>query len=522
MQRSVLGRLRASNLTKAYGGRVVFEALDLGVGAGTRLALLGPNGCGKTTLLRLLAREEVPDEGAVERVPPGLVVAHLPQERPRGTETVVAALRRRAGLDAAERALEDAAVALGEGGPADPYEHALARYAALAEDFDARAGAVCGELGVGTRLDSRLGELSGGQRARVALATVALAEADVLLLDEPTNDLDADALEWLGGFLERFAGGLVVATHDRGVAAALAEDLLVFEPGSRTPRLFAGSPDELVETAARERTAAYERFERTDERRRALESLLRSRQNEARAGRRMTSRRGTKALGSKVRSASRALEQLERVEKPFEPWQLQLALAAAARGSDVAVRLEGAVVERGSFRLGPLDLELRPGDRLLVAGRNGTGKSTLLGALAGDLPLAAGIRTVGRSTVFGALDQDRTLLSGSRPLLDALRAGADTSETEARTTLAKFGLRRDDALRACATLTPGERTRAQLALLVLRRMNLLVLDEPSNHLDVEALDQLVAALDGYPGATVLVTHDERLRTGYRPTATIRL
>jgi ATPase subunit of ABC transporter with duplicated ATPase domains len=235
----------------------------------------------------------------------------------------------------------------------------------------------------------------------------------------------------------------------------------------------------------------------------------------------MTSRRGTQALGTKVRSASRALERLDRPEKPFEPWQLQLALNAAARGGDVAVRLERAVVERGAFRLGPLDVELRPGDRLLVAGPNGAGKSTLLGALTGELPLAAGSRTAGRSTVFGTLDQDRALLSGPRPVLDALRAGAAT-ETEARTTLAKFGLRRDDALRPAATLTPGERTRVQLALLVLRRMNVLVLDEPSNHLDLEAVEQLTAALADYPGAAVLVTHDERLRRTFGATQTIRL
>jgi ATPase subunit of ABC transporter with duplicated ATPase domains len=225
---------------------------------------------------------------------------------------------------------------------------------------------------------------------------------------------------------------------------------------------------------------------------------------------------------TKVRQAERLLDRNELPEKPFEPWQLQLALAAAARGSDVAVRLEDAVVERGSFRLGPLSLELRPGDRLLVEGPNGAGKSTILAALTGDLTLAAGTRTASRSSVFGTLDQDRALLSGERPLLDVLRAETRATETEARTTVAKFGLRRDDALRACATLTPGERTRAQLALLVLRRMNVLVLDEPSNHLDVEALDQLVAALADYPGATVLVTHDERLRTGYCATQTIRL
>ncbi|MDX6504405.1 MAG: hypothetical protein QOE29_1530 [Gaiellaceae bacterium] len=519
MQRSPSGRLRALGISRSYGGRVVFEAVDLGVGADTRLALLGPNGCGKTTLLRLLAGVDEPDEGTVERT--GVDVAYLPQERPRGTETVEESLRRRCGLADAEQELERAAGSLATGGASDAYEHALARFGVLAEDFDARVRAVCADLRVDA-VEAPLAQLSGGQQARVALAAVALARADVLLLDEPTNDLDTDALEWLARYLEGFDGGLVVATHDRDVAGALADELLLFEPGSRTPRPFVGSPDELVDVAARERAAAYDRFERTEERRRALESLLRARQNQARAGRRMTSRRGTKALRTKVRSASRALERLDRPEKPFEPWQLQLALSAASRGSDVVARLERAVVERGAFRLGPLDLELRPGDRLLVAGPNGAGKSTLLGALTGELPLASGTRTIGQGTVFGTLDQDRALLSGPQPVLEAVRAGTGTTETETRTTLAKFGLRRDDALRAGATLTPGERTRAQLALLVLRRMNALVLDEPSNHLDLEALDQLTAALADYPGAAVLVTHDERLRHTFGATQTIRL
>ena len=385
------------------------------MGAGTRLALLGPNGSGKSTLLRLLAGELVPDEGSVARVPATLAVAHLPQERPRGDETVLDALRRRAGLAAAESELERAAQALGAGGPAEPYEDALARYAVLAEDFDARAGAVCGDLGVATRMDARLGELSGGQRARVALAAVALARADVLLLDEPTNDLDTDALDWLGGFLERFAGGLVVATHDRDVADALADELLVFEPGSRTPRLFAGSPEELVAAAARERSPQYDRFERTEERRRALESLLRARQNQARAGRRMTSRRGTKALGGKVRSASRALDRMERVDKPFEPWQLQLALAAAAVA---ATSPSGSRRRRRARQLPPrpaLDSSSAPATassspaRTARASRRSSARSP---ATSRSPP---GRAPSGRGTVFGTLDQDRALLSGDRP-----------------------------------------------------------------------------------------------------------
>src|SRR3954451_24311986 len=156
------GRLRALGIGKSYGGRVVFEAVDLGVGADTRLALLGPNGCGKTTLLRLLAGEDTPDEGMVERI--GIDVAYLPQERPRGTETVAESLRRRSGLAASERELERTASALATGCGDAAYEHALARYSVRADDVDARMGAACADLRVDA-LDAPLAELSGGQQA---------------------------------------------------------------------------------------------------------------------------------------------------------------------------------------------------------------------------------------------------------------------------------------------------------------------------------------------------------------------
>ena len=477
-QQVARGSIRA-HVTKSHGGRVVLDAAGLTVAPGSRVALLGPNGSGKTTLLRLLAGLEEPDEGEVARVPASLRVVYLPQER------------------------------LGAALPPLPAE------------YDPRERALRRELRVAD-LEAPPALLSGGECARLALARAVLADPDVLLLDEPTNDLDADALAWLDRFLSGFPGAVVLVSHDRSLVERFARELLVFEPGSATPRHFAGTPDEYEAAVARERGEAYARYEGTQERRRELTALLRERQGQARSGRRVTSRRAAQAQGGKVRSARRALERLDTAEKPFEPWQLQLALAPGRRGSDVVVRLEGAVVERGSFRLGPYDLELRLGDRLLLAGPNGAGKSTLLQALAGGLPLAAGTRDVGRSTVFGTLDQDRTLLSGDRPLLDALRSGCDATPEEARTLLAKFGLRRDDALRPCRTLTPGERTRAQLALLVLRRMNALLLDEPSNHLDREALVQLGAALEDFPGAVVLVTHDERLRRAYRATHTIRL
>ncbi|MGE5689707.1 MAG: ATP-binding cassette domain-containing protein, partial [Pseudomonadota bacterium] len=233
-------------------------------------------------------------------------------------------------------------------------------------------------------------------------------------------------------------------------------------------------------------------------------------------------RRGTHALMTKVRQAERALERVDDVAKPYEPWQLRLSLEAGERGGDVLASLQGAVAERGAFRLGPVDLQVAPGDRIVVTGRNGSGKSTLLALLLGELDPVEGARTVGRATRLGALDQRRSAYAGDEPLLDAFAGRTGLAPVDARTLLAKFGLGADHVGRACASLSPGERTRAHLAELQARRVNLLVLDEPTNHLDLEAVEQLETALAGYDGALVAVSHDRRFLEALAPTGAIAL
>jgi ATPase subunit of ABC transporter with duplicated ATPase domains len=213
---------------------------------------------------------------------------------------------------------------------------------------------------------------------------------------------------------------------------------------------------------------------------------------------------------------------LERVDKPYEPWELRLGLAPAVRSGDVVVRLRGAVVEQGSFRLGPLDLEVTWGERVAFVGPNGSGKTTLLEALLGRLPLAGGSRWTGPGVVLGELEQGRDLFAAREPLLDMFVTASALTPEEARTLLAKFGLGADDVMRAASSLSPGERTRAVLALQSARGVNCLVLDEPTNHLDVEAIEELEPALAGYEGTVLLVTHDRVFLERFGATRTIAL
>lgn len=224
-----------------------------------------------------------------------------------------------------------------------------------------------------------------------------------------------------------------------------------------------------------------------------------------------------------VRGAfEKKLARLEQVEKPWFPWRLELDLSPTWRGGDVVARLESALIERDSFRLGPVDLELRYGDRLAILGRNGAGKTTLLGALLGELPLVAGRRWVGPGVVLGELPQGAGPFSGGECLLDAFAAIAGLPAGEARRRLAKFALGADDVKRPSRSLSPGERSRATLALLAARGVNALVLDEPTNHLDLEAIEQLEAALESFGGTIVLVTHDRRFLDAFGATRTLEL
>ena len=204
------------------------------------------------------------------------------------------------------------------------------------------------------------------------------------------------------------------------------------------------------------------------------------------------------------------LERLEVVDKPWEGWQLRLDVATAPRSGDVVARLDGAVVDRGTFRLGPVDLQIGWADRVAIVGPNGGGKTTLLGALLGRLPLVAGERWLGPSVVVGELDQARRRLDPQRRLLDGFLAATGSTVADARTLLAKFGLLADHVERPVAQLSPGERTRVVLALFAAIGVNCLVLDEPTNHLDLPAIEQLEQAVDGFEGTLLLVTHDRRL------------
>ena len=525
--------LSARDLTVTRGNQTVLDSISLSVDPGARLGVVGPNGVGKSTLLRILAGFDRPEEGRVERVPASLRVAFLPQETDARTgELLVGYLARRTGVAEAELELDRQTQRLADDPEAlDEYMRALDVFlAAGGDDFEARVGTVAADVGLPPdRSLVPVADMSGGQSARARLAAVLLTRADVLLLDEPTNDLDFAGLELLEEAVERFEGAVIMVSHDRAFLDRVAKRVLEIDEHSRRATEYAGAWSEFVERRALARMQAGEAYAAWKAERDRLRVRIRSQRAWSEEGARRAAKkpkdpdkaqRGffvnrTEKQASKVRTSERALERLGQVDKPWEGWQLHLDLSHSGRSGDRVAVLDGAVVRRGSWQLGPVDLEVGWAERLVVTGPNGGGKSTLLGAVLGSVPIAEGKRWVGPSVRFGQLDQRRGRVDPARPLVDAFVAATAVSAEEARSTLAKFGLGASHVGRAVGRLSPGERTRAQLAELMVRGTNCLVLDEPTNHLDLPAIEQLEQALESFSGTLLLVTHDRWLLDSLR-------
>ena len=521
--------LVAKDLAAGHGDRVLFTDFGLVVAPGDVVGLVGANGAGKSTVLRLLAGLARPESGTVALSPPGATVGQLPQEPDRCPgETVRAFLARRTGVAAAQVAMEAAADALSreEPGAATAYGDAFERWLALGgADLDERAEQVAAELGLAMDLDLAMTALSGGQAARASLASLLLARFDLFLLDEPTNDLDLDGLARLERFVTGLRAGVVLVSHDREFLARTVTRVVELDPALAQVKVYGGGYGgylEEREVARRHARAAYDDYADT---RAALEGRARTQRAWMDKGVKNARRKApdndkigrkfradaTEKQAAKASQTDRLIERLEAVEEPRKEWELQLEIAAAPRSGAVVAVARGAVVRRGDFVLGPVDLQVDWAERVAITGANGSGKSTLLAALLGRVEPAAGAVSLGPGVVVGEVDQARALFLGGEPLVEAFGALVpDWPSAEVRTLLAKFGLRAAHVLRPAATLSPGERTRAALALLQARGVNLLVLDEPTNHLDLAAIEQLEGALATYPGTLLLVTHDRRM------------
>ncbi len=521
--------LHLSGVAASFGARPLFAGLDLVVGAGDVVALVGPNGAGKSTLLRMIAGEHPIDAGTIATSPPDATIGWMPQSPPRSDETVLAYAGRRTSVTAAHERYERASVALADGCPGadDEFSRALDRWLALGgADLDVRLATTLSELGLDVHLDRPLGSLSGGQAARVSLASVLVSQYDVLLLDEPTNNLDVDGLALLVDFVQSTDAPVLLASHDRRSLDEVANRVCELDLAQQKVVHYAGGWSDYraaKELAIRQSQEAEEAY---DKQRQALVERA-QRQNEwAEAGRagvkdKLANNAGGRGLkkmiedkaGKADQKAARVRAAVDRLEAPDalrKQWQLRYTINEAQPSADVALTLDEVVARAGGFAVGPVSTHVARGDRVALLGPNGSGKTTLLRALLTSSP-SSGRISWGSRTHVGVLDQDRSIIAGPDPLCEVVAdALGEADRAEVRTLLAKFGLGAEHVLRPCDSLSLGERTRAALAVLQGRAVNVLVLDEPTNHADVEAIEQLQSALAAFGGTILLVSHDRAL------------
>lgn len=514
--------LVVSNISKQFRGAdaLILSKVSFTVNAGERVGLIGPNGCGKSTLLYIITGALSADSGGILRTPLDLRIGYLAQGLtvPDDTPIQNVLFPQIDGLAQAEADLERLASAVTDRPDAalmTAYSEALERLERFNDEIDTpRAERLLSELALPVRLDATVGILSGGQKTRLGLAALLVNDPQLLILDEPTNHLDITALEWLETWLQRFQGGALIVSHDRTFLDETVNRIVALDHKTHAVRIFEGNYSQYVAAVRseldkhwaqwRDQQVEIERL-KTDARR----TMEHANQSNADGGDRLAAK-AAKRAHAKEKRVEQYLASDERVEKPTQSWQLKLDFDALPTSGQAVIATENLSIgyDPAAPLVSDLNLSVRAGERIALVGPNGQGKSTLIKTFLGEvLPLSGRVR-IGSSVRIGYLAQEQEILDPTGNALSLVQAEApQLQHTEARSFLHFFLFSGDDVFRPVAQLSFGERARLMLALLVARGANVLILDEPINHLDVPSREQFEQAMNAFQGSVLAVVHD---------------
>jgi ATP-binding cassette subfamily F protein 3 len=524
-----LDMLAVSNVSKQFPGAdaPLFQNVSFTVNPGERVGLIGPNGCGKTTLLRVILGEIATDSGSILLNPPSLRIGYLPQglDVPGETPLHDTLFPQAAELRAAEAEVERLAEAMANTPNGhlnvlmDAYAEALERmeYLSRAIHPGERERILAGLELDGVPLDTPVGTLSGGQKTRLGLAALLLNDPQLLILDEPTNHLDVTALEWLETWLHDFRGGALIVSHDRTFLDETITRVVAMDDQTHTARVFEGNYSAYVTTVRSELDKQWAQWRdqqveiarmQADIRFTMAKAVRRENATEDDFQRRLAKKVAKRAKSKETR-LRHYLESEERVEKPKQTWNLKLDFGdLPTTGRDVVFFDDLTIgYDPAAPLLRDLNLAVRAGERVAVLGPNGHGKSTLLKTIVGIIPPLGGRVRIGASVRIGYLAQEQEILDPRSHALEVIQTEARFSHTDARSFLHFFLFTGDDVFTPIADLSFGERARLMLAVLVARGANLLVLDEPINHLDVPSREKFELALTAFRGSVLAVVHD---------------
>ncbi|MGK4002857.1 ABC-F family ATP-binding cassette domain-containing protein [Sorangium sp. So ce1036] len=499
--------IRLDSISKQHGKQILFLEASAAVNRGEKVGLVGPNGSGKTTIFRMITREEAPDGGQVA-IDRGVTIGYFSQDvgEMKGKSAVAETMDGAGPVSVAAAELRELEAALADPERMDEMEslierfgHAQARFEELGGyALDARAREILAGLGFSqAMMDGDVGALSGGWKMRVALARILLMRPDALLLDEPTNHLDIESIIWLEGYLKQHQGALIMTSHDREFMNRIVTKIIEIDGGELTS--YSGNYDFYEQQRAIHEQQAEAQYERQ-------QAML------AKEMRFIERFKAQAAKAAQVQSRVKKLEKIDKVEPPKQRRTIRFEFKPPPRSGDDVARLEGVKKAYGGRPVyDGLDLLIRRRERWCVMGVNGAGKSTLLKLVAGAAAPDEGSVTVGASVKLGYFAQHAMeLLDPSRSVWESIVASFPQASVGSLRTLAgAFGFSGDDIDKPCRVLSGGEKARLVLAIMLYDPPNFLVLDEPTNHLDMATKEMLVEALSAFEGTMLFVSHDRR-------------